>query len=119
MAEENNDMKPADPQKNLPSSLERQLRTLLPEREMDLFREQLPDAFIADASEGLSQVQDNPQLDIVLKQLNHQMHQHLAQKKKRLGRRSTGDLRWTYWAIIIILLLTICAFLVIRILLRH
>jgi hypothetical protein len=119
MAEENNDKIPGDPGKKLPLPLEKQLRTLLPGKEMDLFTEQLPDAFLADATEGLSQVRDSPQLDTLLKHLNHQMHQQLTQKKKRLGRRRPGDLSWTYWAILVILLLTICAFLVIRIFLLH
>jgi len=112
-------MTPADPGKSLPPPLESQLRALMPEKEMDLFRKQLPEDFLADASEGLSQVHDSPQLDAVLKQLNHQMHQQLAHKKNPMGRRSAGDLRWTYWAVITILLLVICAFLVIRILLHH
>lgn len=119
MAEENNNITPADPGKKLPLPLEKQLRTILPDKEIDLFTEQLPDAFLADATEGLSQVQDTPQLDSVLEHLNHQMHQQLAHKKKRVGRRAPGDLKWTYWAILIILLLTICAYLVIRILLHH
>ena len=119
MAEENNNRTPADPGKKLPPPLEKELRTILSGKDMDLFTEQLPDAFIADATEGLGQVRDEPRLDSVLKQLNHQMHQHLTHKKKRIGRRTPGDLRWTYWAILIILLLTICAYLVIRILLHH
>jgi hypothetical protein len=119
MAEETNDMKPADPGKNLPPSLDRQLRALLPGKDLDIFRDQLPDAFLADASEGLDQIRDASQLDSVLKQLNHQMQRQLGHKKKHSKRRSTGDLGWTYWAIIIILLLTICAYIVIRVQLHH
>ena len=119
MAEENNDKTPMDPGKGLTPALESQLRALMPEKEMDLFRKQLPQDFLSDASEGLSQVHDIPKLDSVLKHLNHQMHQQLAHKKKPSGRRYAGDLRWTYWAVIIILLLVFCAFLVIRISLHH
>jgi hypothetical protein len=119
MSEESNDMKPADQGKKIPPSLDRQLRALLPERELDHFRDQLPEAFLNDASEGLDQVRDNNQLDGILKKLNNQMRQQLVHKKKKTGRRSIGDFSWAYWAIIIILLLCICAFLVIRLKLRH
>ena len=119
MAEEINDMKPTDPGKKLPPILENTLRPLLPEKDLDLFGKQLPDDFLSDASEGLNQVKDLPQLDAVLKQLNQQLHQQLAHKKKHVNRRSMGDLRWMYWAVIIILLLVICAFLVIRILIHQ
>ena len=119
MAEETNDMKPADPEKILPASLGRQLGNLMTEKELDVFRDQLPDAFLSDASEGLSQVRDDRQLDAVLKHLNHHMHQELKTKKKRLVRRPSGDLSWSYWAILIILLLTICTFIVIRMFLHH
>ena len=119
MAEEKNDMTPADPGKKIPLPLENQLRRLMPETEMDLINKQLPDDFLTDAAEGLSQLKDSPQLDAVLKQLNHQMHQHLAHKKKHKSRKKLGDLRWTYWAVLLVLLLAICAFLVIRTLLHH
>jgi hypothetical protein len=119
MAEEPNDMKPADPEKILPSSLGRQLGKLMTEKELDVFRDQLPDAFLSDASEGLKQVQDERQLDAVLNHLNHHMHQQLKTRKERLGRRPFGDPGWSYWAILIILILTICTFLVIRLLLHH
>jgi hypothetical protein len=119
MSEESNDMKPADQGKKLPPSLDRRLRALLPEKELDYFRDQLPEAFLNDASEGLGQVHDNNQLDGILKKLNHQMRSQLVSKKKNSKRKSIGDMNWIYWAIIVVLLLTICAFLVIRMQLHH
>src|SRR5664279_1749055 len=119
MTEETNDKKPAGQGKKLPMPLDRQLRALLPEEELKHFREQLPEDFLNDASEGLDQVHDSNQLENILKKLNRQMHQQLVHKKKKAGRRSIRDLGWTYWAIVIILILCICAFLVIRLLLPH
>ena len=119
MAEETNDMKPADPGKKLPSSIDRQLSTLMPEKELNIFTNQLPEEFLADASEGLNKAQDETQLDSVLKKLNHQMHQQLRSKKKRMGRKLAGDLSWIYWTVLIFLLLVVCAFIVIRMFLHH
>jgi hypothetical protein len=119
MSEESNDMNPADQGKKLPASLDRQLRALLPERELDHFRDQLPEEFLKDASEGLDQVHDSSQIDGILKKLNHQMRQQLVSKKKKTGRKSIGNMSWIYWAIVIVLLLIICAFLVIRMQLHH
>jgi hypothetical protein len=122
MNEETNHMNPADQDKKLPPALDKQLRDLLPEKELNNFRKQLPDEFLNDASEGLDQVRDGNQLEDVLKKLNQQMHQHLTYKKRKPGARSIGDFKdfnWAYWAIIIILVLCICAFLIIRLLLHH
>jgi hypothetical protein len=119
MTEESNDMVPADPEKKLPASLDRHLRGIIPEKDLEQFREQLPAEFLSDASEGLSDLKDAKQLESVLQQLNYQMHQHLIHKKTHKKRRAIGDLSWAYWAIIIIFLLTIVGFVVIRMLLRH
>jgi hypothetical protein len=117
MTEETHDMLPEDPGKKLPASLDSHLRTLIPEKDLDYFREQLPAAFLEDATEGLGHLPDTNQLESVLLQLNQQMHQQLNPKKTHKRRRSAWDPSWTYWAILIILLLTIAGFIVIRILL--
>ena len=120
MSEEKNDMNSAGQGKKLPPSLDKRLRAILPEKDLGHFRNQLPDAFLSDASEGLEQVTDDSQLDGILNKMNHQMHQHLLRKKKKTGRKSINEFSWSYWAIVIILLLCICAFLVIRLMLhRH
>jgi hypothetical protein len=119
MNDEMNDMIPADPGKKLPDSLDRHLRAIMPGKDLDRFMEQLPAEFLSDASEGLDHLKDTKKLESVLQQLNQQMHQHLVHKKTYRKRHSIGDLSWTYWAIIIIFLLTITGFLVIRMLLRH
>jgi hypothetical protein len=119
MTDELNDMSPANPGKELPASLDKHLRAIIPEKDLDQFREQLPAEFLSDASEGLDNLKDTEQLESVLQKLNQQMYQHLKHKKMHNKRRSIGDLGWTYWAIIIILLLTIVGFVVIRMLLNR
>ena len=119
MAEEINDMVPTDPEKKLPSSLDLHLRNIMQDNELNRFREQLPEEFLSDASEGLDQLNDTKQLESVLQQLNQQMQQHLKHKKIRKRSHYIGNLSWTYWAIIVIFLLTIIGFIVIRMLLHH
>jgi hypothetical protein len=119
MTEDKNNIKPSDPEKKGPVLLDRHLRKILPDQEISHFREQLPSAFLSDAAEGLDDIADSKQLESVLQHLNQQMHQQLKQKKTKKKRRSAGDMGWIYWAIIIILLLTIAAFVVIRFLLHR
>ncbi len=119
MSEEKNDMNAGGPGKKLPPPLDKRLRALLHEKELSHFRNQLPEAFLSDASEGLNQVADDNQLDGILHKMNHQMRQQLVRKKKKTGRRSFSEFSWSYWAIVIILLLCICGYLVIRLLLHH
>jgi hypothetical protein len=119
MTDETNDMIPADPEKKLPPSLDIHLRAVLKDMDLNNFREQLPEEFLSDAVEGLDHVKDAKQLESVLQQLNQQMHLHLKHKKIRKQRHPIGNLSWTYWAIIIIFLLTITGFVVIRMLLHQ
>ena len=119
MAEETNDMIPADPDKKLPDSLDVHLRNIMHDKNLSRFREQLPAEFLSDATEGLNRMNDQEQLDSVLQQLNQQMHQHLKHKKVRKRRNSITNFSWTYWAIILIFLLTIIGFIIVRMLLHR
>jgi hypothetical protein len=114
MTEDKNDMIPADSGKKLPELLEKHLRGIIPEKDLHQFGEQLPAEFLSDASEGLHQIGDSQQLESVLNQLNQQMHHQLTHKKIHQRRSFIWDLTWTYWAIIVIFLLTITGFFVIR-----
>ena len=114
MTVDKNDMIPEDSEKNIPALLENHLRSILPENGMKEFGAQLPAEFLADAKEGLHQVNDTQQLASVLNHLNQQMHHQLTHKKIHKRRSFIWDLSWTYWAIIIIFLLTITGFFVIR-----
>jgi hypothetical protein len=112
MSEEINDMN--HPDNKLPDSLDDHLRTIMEEKELNRFREQLPAEFLSDAAEGLNQLKDTKQLESVLRNLNQQLHRQLAHKKVHKRKKSIGDLSWGYWAIIVILLLSIVGYGVIR-----
>jgi hypothetical protein len=116
MTEERNDKKSKNNRLN--TSLHTHLRTLMANRELNNFRQQLPAEFLSDASEGLGQVNDTKQLESVLQNLNQQMHHQLGHKKKRRKIKSIGDLSWSYWAIIFILLFAVAGYLIIRMLLH-
>jgi hypothetical protein len=116
MSEKINDMD--DPENKLPDALDDHLRTMMAERELNRFREQLPAEFLSDASEGLNQLKDTKQLETVLRNLNQQMHRQLTHKKVHKRKRSIGDLSWSYWAILIILLLSIVGYVVVRMLMH-
>jgi hypothetical protein len=119
MTEEKNDNIPSDPGKKLPASLDIHLRNIMQDKDLNHFKDQLPVEFLSDASEGLEHVNDTKQLESVLKQLNLQMHKNLKHKKSHKHSHFIGNLSWTYWAIIVILLLTITGFIIIRMLLHH
>lgn len=116
MNEEINDMN--NPEKKHSDSLDDHLRSMMVEKELTHFREQLPAEFLSDASEGLNQLNDTKQLESVLRNLNQQMHRQLVHKKVHKRKRAIGDLSWGYWAIIIILLLSIVGYVVVRMLMH-
>lgn len=116
MSEEINDMN--HPEKKLPDTLDDHLRRMMAETELNRFRQELPAEFLSDASEGLSHLKDTKQLDSVVRKLNAQMHRQLAHKKVHKRNRSIGDLSWTYWAILIILLLCIVGYVIVRMLMH-
>ncbi len=119
MTEETNDMKPCRSGKKLPPSLERQLAQPYDGKGTEAFREQLPEAFLSDASEGLESGSGRDPAGCCFKTAEPPDASAAESKKKRNGKKIIVGSHWTYWAILIILLLTICAFLVIRMLLHH
>jgi hypothetical protein len=115
MSEEINDMNHS----GFPDSLDDHLRSMMSGNEINRFREQLPAEFLSDASEGLSQIKDTKQLESVLRNLNQQMHRQLVHKKVHKRKKPFGDLSWSYWAIVIILLLSIVGYVIVRMLIHH
>jgi hypothetical protein len=85
---------------------------------LNRFREQLPAEFLSDASEGLSQFKNTKQLESVLQTLNQQMHRQLTPRKVHKRKKPVGDMSWSYWAIIIILLLCIVGYVIVRMLMH-
>ena len=116
MTDEAKDMFP--PEKKLPTSLDQHLQTIMADKELISFREQLPTEFLSDASEGLNQVKDAKQLESALQHLNKQMRQQLANKRISKRRISIWHVSWFYWIVIIIFLLCFTGYLIIRMLLR-
>jgi hypothetical protein len=115
MMEENQDI-PSE--KKLPASLDRHLRSLIPEEEMAEFRSQLPEEFISDAKEGLDQLSEN-RMEADLKKLNRHLHVHLGHKRRSRNKAFTGEPVWTYWAVLLICVLALAGYLVVRMLLHR
>jgi hypothetical protein len=119
MKDDTNDTTSGEFQDKIPPSLDRHLRAIMQGDDLNQFREQLPAAFLKDASEGLQQLKDERQLENVLRHLNQGMRGQLSLKKRNRKRRNTGNMSWTYWAILIILLLTVAGFVLVRMALKH
>ncbi len=112
--EESNHMIPGDADTNQTDSPDIRLQAMLNEMDQRHSMEKLPVEFLADASEGLHQLKDEKELAAVIQKLNKEMHQHLTHVKTKRLKKSIGNLNWTYWAVILIILLTIISFIVIR-----
>lgn len=67
-----------------------------------------------DAIEGLSDMKDKNKLQAYVDQLNRDLHNQLEQKKTRREKKRLQEYPWIYFAIALILLLCIIAFLIIR-----
>ncbi|MDP9040807.1 MAG: hypothetical protein M3N30_02420 [Bacteroidota bacterium] len=116
MTDEAKDMFPSEDK--LPLSLDQHLRTIMADKELNSFREQLPAEFLSDAMEGLNHVKDGKQLESALEILNRQMHRQIANKRLRKRRTSIWTMSWFYWIVIIIFLLCFAGYFVIHMLLR-
>ncbi|MFT3933492.1 MAG: hypothetical protein QM726_07760 [Chitinophagaceae bacterium] len=69
------------------------------------------DDFMNDAMEGLEQVKNKKDINLVVDQINRDLHKKLFQKKKK--RRKLLQQRWVYAAVVLILALLISAWLMI------
>jgi hypothetical protein len=119
MKDETNDMIPGDPVNKISTLLDGHLSPLMRKEELKDFKEQLPGDFVEDASEGLDLLKNKKKLESDLNLLNRQLLRTLGNKKTRKSSHSIGNLSWTYWAIIIVFLLTITGFIIIRMLLQR
>ncbi|MEX0635827.1 MAG: hypothetical protein WD135_03595 [Ferruginibacter sp.] len=72
------------------------------------------DTFLSDAMDGLEQIDQSEKLPMVVQQLNAGLKIKLDQKKKIRRRTDRFKYNFTYYSIIILLLLTVIAFVVIR-----
>jgi anti-sigma factor RsiW len=72
------------------------------------------DAFINDAVEGLQQMQDAKNMQAYVEQLNADLQKQIAKNKKRKEKRRLKDSPYTYWAIIILLVLMVICFIAVK-----
>ena len=78
------------------------------------------DDFLNDAVEGLQQVSNKKAMESYVEELNAAMQKSLQKKKQRRLRRQLKEEPWTYLAIILVIVLSVLAYIVIRqALLKH
>ena len=70
--------------------------------------------FESEAMEGLQIMKDKKDLEKYVNQLNKELNQYLKQKKQRRDRKKIKEIPWSYFAIVLILLLIIIAYFVIQ-----
>jgi len=71
-------------------------------------------SFMNDALEGLENISDKKKLQVYVDQLNKALHQQLESRKINRERKKIKESPWIYFAIILVLLICIVAFLIIR-----
>jgi ATP-dependent Zn protease len=87
----------------------------LSEEEKYAFEKKTADSeFTNDAVEGLNQFKSKQQLNAYVEQLNKNLHNQLAQKKKRKDKRKLKDNPWIIVAVLLILALAIIAFILVN-----
>ena len=72
------------------------------------------DPFINDAVEGLQQFDQKKNMQGYVLELNQQLNQQLRKKHARRNKRRWKEQPWTYYSIILILLLLLICYLVIK-----
>jgi hypothetical protein len=69
---------------------------------------------VNDAVEGLQHVKNKKNLQTYVEQLNKNLQNQLEQKKQQQQKRKLKEYPWIYFAIVLILLLCIVAYVIIR-----
>lgn len=72
------------------------------------------DDFVNDAVEGLQQISDKNNVQAYVEQLNDGLQKQIAKNKKRKEKRRLKDSPYTYWAIIILLVLMVICFIAVK-----
>lgn len=70
--------------------------------------------FMNDAVEGLEAVENKKDLNLVVAQLNQDLHKKLSKKKDRKGRRRFKDTPWAYLAVLLIIVLAILSYIILQ-----
>lgn len=80
----------------------------------DLEKMMAEDDFINDAVEGLEEFNNVKKLPLSVEQLNRDLQKQISKKKARREKRKLKDQPWVYFAIILLLLLTITCYIIIK-----
>jgi uncharacterized membrane protein YdfJ with MMPL/SSD domain len=80
----------------------------------DLEKAMAGDEFVNDAVEGLQQFDRKKDLNTVVQQLNDDLKKQLEKKKTRKEKRKLQNHPWIHFAIVLLLLLCIIAYVVIK-----
>jgi hypothetical protein len=83
-------------------------------QEHDVEKAMNDDDFMNDAMEGLQQMQESKNIPVYIEQLNHELNKQIAKNKKRKEKRRFKDSPYSYFAIIILLLLMIVCFVMVK-----
>jgi type II secretory pathway component PulF len=80
----------------------------------DLEKAMADDEFVNDAVEGLQQFENKKDLNAYVQQLNDDLKKQLEKKKARKDKRKLENYPWIHFAVVLLLLLCIIAFVVIK-----
>jgi type II secretory pathway component PulF len=80
----------------------------------DLEKAMADDVFVNDAVEGLQQFDRKNNLDTLVQQLNDDLKKQLEKKKARKEKRKLSNYPWIHFAVVLLLLLCIIAYVVIK-----
>jgi len=87
---------------------------LTEEKKHELEKQLLENEFASDAMEGLQQLKNKKDIQIVIDQLNRDLKLKTAKKNLRRDRLRLRDQPWLYISLIIFLLLIVISYIVIR-----
>lgn len=89
-------------------------RNMSDEAQHEFEKKMSDDEFMFDAVEGLEEVKDKKQLELLVHQLNNELKKQVDKKKQRKEKRRIKEQPWVYFTIVLLLLLIIVAYLVIK-----
>ena len=85
------------------------------DEEQYMFEKQMnDDEFMNDAVEGLAALENKNEIAGLVQQMNSGLKKQLEKKKSRKEKRKLKEQPWTYYSIILVLLLILVAYLVVK-----
>jgi hypothetical protein len=89
-------------------------RKLTQEEQHDLEKQLNDDAFMSDAMDGLQELKQQADVQLIVDKLNHGLKKQLDSNKKNRAKRIIKNEAWIYYTVVLLLLLASIAFIVIR-----